>query len=154
MLLAAIMLIGMTACGSNNDADVDNNNNAEQGQDQNQETEKKDTFTVAISYMPDQLSPNNGGSDDYTSMTRPLYDRLFMENNEGGIDYYLADSLTISEDGKTYEVHIRDDANWSDGEPITAEDVEFTVNYSILKNGYSSVTRVIGQDATMEVVDS
>ena len=154
MLLAAIMLIGMTACSSNNDADVDNNNNAEQGQDQNQEAEKKDTFTVAISYMPDQLSPNNGGSDDYTSMTRPLYDRLFMENNEGGIDYYLADSLTVSEDGKTYEVHIRDDANWSDGEPITAADVEFTVNYSILKNGYSSVTRVNGQDATMEVVDS
>ena len=35
-------------------------------------------------------------------------------------------SWKISDDGLTYTFTIRDDANWSDGTPITAQDVEFT----------------------------
>jgi oligopeptide transport system substrate-binding protein len=34
------------------------------------------------------------------------------------------DAPAISEDGKTYTITIRDDATWSDGEPIVAEDFE------------------------------
>lgn len=38
----------------------------------------------------------------------------------------LADSVT-TEDNQTFTVHINDEAVWSDGTPVTAEDVEFTV---------------------------
>ena len=38
----------------------------------------------------------------------------------------LADSVT-TEDNLTFTVHISDEATWSDGTPVTAEDVEFTV---------------------------
>ncbi len=34
----------------------------------------------------------------------------------------LADKWEVSEDKKTYTFHIRKDANWSNGEPVTAED--------------------------------
>lgn len=37
----------------------------------------------------------------------------------------LADSVT-TEDNRNFIVHIDDDATWSDGTPVTAEDVEFT----------------------------
>ena len=37
----------------------------------------------------------------------------------------LADSVT-TEDNQTFTVHIDDAATWSDGTPVTAEDVEFT----------------------------
>lgn len=37
----------------------------------------------------------------------------------------LADSITM-EDNQNFIVHIDDDAAWSDGTPVTAEDVEFT----------------------------
>ncbi|MFP3442983.1 ABC transporter substrate-binding protein, partial [Pantoea sp. SIMBA_133] len=30
-----------------------------------------------------------------------------------------------SEDGKTYTFHLREDAKWSNGEPVTAEDFEY-----------------------------
>lgn len=36
-----------------------------------------------------------------------------------------AESWEISDDGLTYTFHIRDDANWSNGEPVTAEDFEY-----------------------------
>lgn len=37
----------------------------------------------------------------------------------------LADSIT-TEDNQNFVVHINDEATWSDGTPVTAEDVEFT----------------------------
>lgn len=40
----------------------------------------------------------------------------------------LATSYKISEDGLTWTFEIRDDVKFSDGEPLTAEDVAFTLN--------------------------
>lgn len=39
----------------------------------------------------------------------------------------LATSWEISEDGLTYTFTLRDDAQWHDGTPVTAEDVKFTL---------------------------
>lgn len=47
------------------------------------------------------------------------------------IGYDLATDMQVSEDGLTWTVSIRDDVKFSDGEPLTAEDVAFT--YNILK---------------------
>ncbi len=44
------------------------------------------------------------------------------------IDYDLAVSMKASEDGLTWTVDIRDDVRFTDGEPLTAEDVAFTYN--------------------------
>lgn len=40
----------------------------------------------------------------------------------------LAESWEMSNDGKTYTYTLRDDLVWSDGEPLTAQDVAWTVN--------------------------
>ncbi len=40
----------------------------------------------------------------------------------------LADKWSVSQDGLVWTFHIRDDVRWHDGMPLTAEDVEFTVN--------------------------
>ncbi len=40
----------------------------------------------------------------------------------------LAESWTVSEDGKTVTYTLRDGLEWSDGTPFTAEDVVYTVN--------------------------
>lgn len=41
----------------------------------------------------------------------------------------LADTWTTSADGLTWTFHIRDGAMWQDGQPITADDVAFTLNF-------------------------
>ena len=114
---------------------------------------ERDTFTMAISYMPSSLSPISNGSDDYTTMTRPIFDKLFIENNDGGIDYYLADDLKISEDGLTYTLHLNDKATWSDGTPVTTKDIEFTFAYSNAKYGYNYYLRVNGVEGTYNIID-
>ena len=165
LLMAAAMMMATAACGSetttaeNNTTSTTEQTTEEGGSgeaastEESTSTESNDTFTVAISYMPDSLSPQTGGSDDYTSMNRPLFDRLFLENIEGGLDYYLADSLEVSEDGLTYTVHLREDATWSDGTPITTADVQFVADYSVYRYGYNRYIRVNGVDGSMNIVD-
>lgn len=41
-------------------------------------------------------------------------------------EYLLADEVT-TKDNLTFKIHLNDEANWSDGEPITADDVIFTI---------------------------
>ena len=165
LLMAAAMMMATAACGSTTSTETSTTETEtaettettatteENTEAEETSTEENDTFTVAISYMPDTLAPHSGGSDDYTSMTRPLYDKLFVENNDGGIDYYLADSLEISDDGLTYTIHIRDDANWSDGTPITTADIQFCADYSVHKYGYNRYIRVNGVEGSMNIVD-
>lgn len=38
----------------------------------------------------------------------------------------VAESWELSEDGKTYTFHLREDARWSNGEPVTAEDFRYS----------------------------
>ncbi len=51
----------------------------------------------------------------------------------------LATSWDISEDGLTYTYHLRDDWNWSDGTPITAQD--FIYAYNAIASGETSSPR-------------
>ena len=53
---------------------------------------------------------------------------LLVTNADLTIGYDLATDYTVSEDGLTWTVTIRDDVKFTDGEPLTAEDVAFTYN--------------------------
>ena len=112
---------------------------------------ERDTFTMAISYMPDNLLPDFA-SDDYTTMVRPIYDVLFAETADG-LEYYLADKFEMADDGVTYTLHIREDATWSDGVPVTVDDILFTDAYALAKSGRSSYSTVSGQPVTFNKID-
>jgi len=77
-----------------------------------------------------------------------IFDRLIQANASlTPTDGMLAESYTLSDDGKTLVFEIRDGVKWHDGKEFTAEDVEFTINYmgkvptltSIAKNTIKSL---------------
>lgn len=53
---------------------------------------------------------------------------LTVTNTDLTIGYDLATAYGASEDGLTWTVEIRDDVKFTDGEPLTADDVAFTYN--------------------------
>ncbi len=53
---------------------------------------------------------------------------LTVTNTDLTIGYDLATGYSVSEDGLTWQVTIRRDAKFTDGEPLTAADVAFTYN--------------------------
>ncbi len=61
-----------------------------------------------------------------------LFDGLTRYDAEGNLVPALAESWSVSEDGRTVRFTLRPDAVWHDGEPVTAEDVAFT--YSLMQD--------------------
>ena len=53
---------------------------------------------------------------------------LTVTNADLTIGYDLATGMSVSDDGLTWTVTIRDDVSFTDGEPLTAADVAFTYN--------------------------
>ncbi len=57
------------------------------------------------------------------------YDTLYQLDGSGVPQPWLATSTTVSDDGLTVTLDLRDDVVWHDGEAFNAEDVKFTVDY-------------------------
>jgi len=67
----------------------------------------------------------------------------------------VADRWTISDDKKTFTFHIDPKAKWSDGKPITAEDVAWTFNAILNPENLTGVHKVSLENFNApEVVDS
>ncbi|MDX5594313.1 peptide ABC transporter substrate-binding protein [Pseudovibrio sp. SPO723] len=64
-----------------------------------------------------QLNSDVSGSE----VMRDLFEGLMNEKADGSLEPGVAESYTVSDDGKTYTFHLRD-ALWSDGKPVTAGD--------------------------------
>ncbi|MBC5825414.1 MAG: hypothetical protein GIX02_11425, partial [Candidatus Eremiobacteraeota bacterium] len=65
-----------------------------------------------------------------------LYDGLVNQDPNFNVVPWLAQSWTISKDGKIYTFHLRRNALWSDGVPITSADVKF--EYDLTTNPASN----------------
>ena len=130
LLLAGAMALGLTACGASNaGAAADETGSAAVST----ESASSDTaasgekiINVGVTNTIGSLNPlllNGGEINKYATglMFLPLMDLDADLNFEG----MLADSIT-TEDNKNFIVHIDDAATWSDGTPVTADDVVYT----------------------------
>lgn len=76
---------------------------------------------------PKTFNPFNSKDNTSSTMAGVMYDGLLTTNPITGQPApKLAKSYSISPDGKTYTLQLRRGIKWSDGKPITADDVVFT----------------------------
>lgn len=100
---------------------------------QTAENSRADSDSVIIAMDPNS-EPEAGFDPAYgwgagEHVHEPLIQStLTVTNTDLTIGYDLATDYSVSEDGMTWTVTIRDDVNFTDGEPLTAEDVAFTYN--------------------------
>lgn len=71
------------------------------------------------------------GSVD-SSVSRLVFAGLFTFNDKNQLVGELAKSYTVDARGTTYTVSLKDNLQWQDGKPLTAEDVVFT--YTTIQN--------------------
>jgi peptide/nickel transport system substrate-binding protein len=89
----------------------------------------------------------------------PSYHLLVDWNQNFGVDDSkgpgsgLADDIQVSDDLMTFTYHIRDDVVWSDGEPLTAEDVAYTLNLYKGNHAYLPQNYLTLIDGDVEVLD-
>src|SRR5215475_12652050 len=76
---------------------------------------------------PETLDPQKLTGVPEANIAYELYEGLATLDDHGNATGGVAKSWDVSDDGKTYTFHLRDDAKWSNGEPITADDVVYTL---------------------------
>ena len=88
------------------------------------------TLVVAINSEPGSLDPAQvGGATGgrNSSILMHMFAQLYeLGQADGAIDPYLAHSFDVSEDGTEWTFHLNEGLTCHDGEPLTAEDVEYT----------------------------
>ena len=80
---------------------------------------------------PGTLDPHRAEGVPASNVLRDLYEGLVSEAANGDYIPGAAESWTISEDGKTYRFKIRDQAVWSNGDRVVAEDFVFSLRRSV-----------------------
>lgn len=135
LLLALSMVSVVTACGAESgtnttgaDSSVEDgsgNAGTEEGPAVAAEGEK--IINVGVT---DSLGGINPFAVDQTEINKYAMDLMFLPlmelDKELNFQPMLADSIT-TEDNIHFTVHIDDKATWSDGTPVTAQDVEYSV---------------------------
>lgn len=108
-LLVAGVLVCVSACG-------------EQGASLSTGESEGVVFHRGNGPEPDTLDPNRSEETSGHAILRDLFEGLVTENVDSSLAPGVAESWTISEDGKTYTFSLRKNARWSNGDQVTAAD--------------------------------
>ena len=143
LILAAVMTAAMMGCSSpkaeegaqpgNTESDALAEENTGSGETTGQEASGGDAAASADRIVNIGVTDSLGGINPFT------IDQTWINKYAVGLQFLplveldgelnfqpmLADSIT-TEDNQNFVVHINEDAVWSDGTPVTAQDVEFT----------------------------
>ena len=92
------------------------------------------SLIIAVENEPSSLAPHLTTDTPTFMVVDNIYNALVLldENLQPQPD--LAQSWTVSPDGRVFTFQLATNAKWHDGKPVTAADVEFTFNDLIAKN--------------------
>lgn len=107
---------------------------------------------------PKTFNPWTANDTNSSELGALMFSGLVMlDPYTGDVVPDLAEKFEVGQDNLTYTVKLRTGLKWSDGKPITADDVAYTWN-KIIAGGYGNsslrdVTTVNGKSPTVSVVD-
>ncbi len=156
--MAATLTVGLTGCGGNADTSAPaaaDNAGTQAASADNSGAAPAETGAASASDLnimletPVQsLDPQQATDGTSFEVIANFTDGLMQMDKDGQAVNALAESYDLSEDGLTYTFHIREDANWSNGTPVTAADFVFAWQRAVDPNvasEYSYMLSDIGQ---------
>ncbi|MDB9526701.1 ABC transporter substrate-binding protein [Oscillatoria sp. CS-180] len=140
LLLAAVIAISLKAC------DLSQFTTAEAA-----------TSRIVFSSLGDPKTFNPTLSQEYPNIFLYTFQGLTSRDGETGeLIPLLAESWDISENGKTYTITLRENLRWSDGEPLTADDVMFTYRDVIFNEAIPAPSRDtfrVGEEGILPTIE-
>ncbi len=93
-----------------------------------------DMFTFAVAADPQTLDPGRMSGAPEGRIAFNIFEGLMMpgpstqdlENPDDVVVPGVAHSFDVSDDGRVYTFHLREEARWSNGDPVTAHDFEWS----------------------------
>ena len=111
---------------------------------------KKDTLIFGVAREPSGLDPHQLAETIAFNVTCAIYDCLVKADGNGEYVPHLVDSVDISDDGMEYTFKYTKDIKFSNGTPLTVEDIKFSIERTIAKGWAFDMTRYI---ESINVVD-
>lgn len=113
-----------------------------------------DSYTEGLVGSPNYINPLLSQYNDVDrDLTKLVYNGLLKYDNHGALELDLAEALTISPDQKEYTFTLKNNIFWHDGEPMTANDVVFTI-ISIQDPNWQSPNRLAFANVKVEKLDN
>ncbi|WP_274585533.1 ABC transporter substrate-binding protein [Neisseria leonii] len=122
-LIALASLLALAACGGEKAA-APAASPAASGAPVSGELAEKQSVTINNAAEPESLDPHKVSGVPESNISRQMFVGLTSTDNDGNTVPGLAEKWE-TEDNKVWRFTLRD-AKWSDGEPVTAEDVVFS----------------------------
>ena len=149
LLMAGTMMLGVVGCGSS--SDTAGSGSATTGT----ESTGSDTAAAGSSDMNvmletpvETLDPQQATDGTSFEVIADYTDGLMQMDADGQAVPAIAESYDLSDDGLTYTFHIRSDAKWSNGTPVTAADFVFAWQRAVdpaVASEYAYMLSDIGQ---------
>ncbi len=139
LLMAAVMVAGLTACGSGEASPAqepaaeapaaDDAAQAPAADDAAQAPATSDgskILKVQVGPDPETIDPALNSAVDGGNMLLHAFECLLVVDQEGKLAPGQAESWEVSEDGLTWTFHLREGLKWSDGSALTANDFVYS----------------------------
>lgn len=118
------------------------------------------TIGIGSLYEPQNLDNTAGaGQGINEAFNGNVYEALFQLTDAGDVAPVLASDYTVSDDGLTYTFTLQDGVTFHSGEPLTAQDVKFSIervtapdSKSSRKSSLANITAVEAPDDSTVVV--
>lgn len=131
VLLASVMVLALalTGCGGSKSPSPAAPSAGSTSQNQAAESSgpKDEVVTMAIISTWNTLNIYNTSGNYGHCVADQLFERMVSCTHDGKYLPRLADSWEMSEDHTSMTFHMNKNAKWHDGEPLTADDVVFTL---------------------------
>ncbi|MBO4458692.1 MAG: peptide ABC transporter substrate-binding protein [Butyrivibrio sp.] len=150
IVLASAFALSMIGCGSSAVSGVSeqNDTNAQEAGSTGSSESSGGDLRVMLETPVESLDPQQATDGTSFEVIADYTDGLMQMDADGQAVNALAESVDVSEDGLTYTFHIRKDANWSNGDPVTAADFVFAWQRAVdpeVASEYSYMLSDIGQ---------
>ncbi len=115
-------------------------------------------ITLSTSAEPKSFNPIMAKETSSTAVLAYLFEGLTKTNAETTqVEPALAESWEVSADGLVWTFHLRPGVLWSDGEPLTADDVAFTfndlINNPAIPSSAGDIFRIEGETIKVRAID-
>jgi len=117
------------------------------------DAEEETVLIIGHAELTESYDPANGFNQTSTLVQMATYETLvtFPSADAGSIEPNLSTDWTVSDDGLVYTFSLRDDVTFANGDPLTAEDVAFSITR--LKNVKGNPSFLADPIASTEAID-
>ena len=124
-ILAAVLVVGSLAgCGGGDDKKSSGSDGAKSSGAEKVFNYSTNSVVIGLNPIMNTTQPDN---EAHNLICDPLVRNVAAKDNTNEDIPAAAESWEVSEDGLTWTFKIHENAKWSDGEPLTANDFEYTL---------------------------